>query len=161
MKSKSPLAVLFLVLFCATFFFASCEDPVRPPAQTLSFDQAQELQNEFVETRSAILDTALGFQDTRDFWFSLDTIKKYIEYVEFEAKKRGYEDLGLRIHYAAYQEPQGNDRYPYSTVLIVPTRRGGGDVIKSGFFPISQDDVPADSIAPLNYGTGGIPPNDL
>ncbi|GAB5400651.1 MAG: hypothetical protein Aureis2KO_22360 [Aureisphaera sp.] len=162
MKSKTPFAVLVLVFFCSILFFASCEEPVDPPAQSINFDQAAELQNEFVRTRSAILDTALGFQDTRDFWFSLDTIKEYIEYVEYEAKKRGYEDLGIRIHFAAYSQPQDNDRYPYSTVVLVPTARNGRSTgIKQGFFPMEPDDEPADSINSLNFGHGGKPPKDL
>ncbi|MDC8006068.1 hypothetical protein POV27_18595 [Aureisphaera galaxeae] len=161
MKSKTPITALVLVLFCATLFFASCEDPVDPPAQAIDFEQAQEFQNEFIRTRSVILDSALGFQDTRDFWFSLDTIKRYIEYVEYEAHKRGYKDLGIRIHFAAYPEPQGNDRYPYSTVVLVPTTRSGDSGIKQGFFPMDEEDEPADSINSLNFGHGGKPPKDL
>ncbi len=161
MKSRTPLAVVVLLSFFSILFFASCEKPVDPPAQSISFREAKALQREFIDTRSVILDEALGFQDTRDFWFSLDTIKRYIEYVEYEAKKRGLEDLGIRIHFAAYSEPQDNDRYPYATVVLVPTAPNYDTGIQKGFFPIEPDDEPIDSINSLNFGHGGKPPKDL
>ncbi len=162
MKSKTPFAVLVFALFGSLVFFSSCEKPIDPPAQSISFQEAQELQHEFARTRSPILDSLLGFEDVRDVWFSLDTIKEYIEYVEYEAKKRGYENMGIRIHFAAYPEPQGNDQYPYATVLLVPTTSTPGAAgIKRGFFPMPPDDEPADSINSLNYGHGGKPPQDL
>ncbi|MEM7086552.1 MAG: hypothetical protein AAF489_10245 [Bacteroidota bacterium] len=112
-----------------------------------------------METRSPILRQGLGFDDRRDFWFSIDTLKKYIKYVEQEGKKQGQKELGIRIYFAAYTEPQGNDEFPYSTVVLVPTGRIDG--VQKGFFPMPPNNQNLDSINALNYGNAGQPPNDL
>ena len=93
----------------------------------------------------------------------MDTLKQYIAYIEQQGKLRGKKNLGIRIYYAAYP---ANSNYPdpgYATVFLVPTAQEPGLGIQKGFLPITADDLNQniDSLAPLNYGGGGIPPNDF
>lgn len=159
MKSTNrSIFALLTIMLCITVF-ASCDKP-QPPAQVLSVEEANRLEEEFVTTRYRVINEALDITDTRDFWFSLDSLKKYIEYVEFEAKKRGKKDLGIRVYFAAYPE---NSDYPdpgFSTVFMVPTARDEGSDLKRGFFPVEHHNHNLDSIPAFNYGGGGIPPNE-
>ncbi|MEM9142661.1 MAG: hypothetical protein AAGA86_06710 [Bacteroidota bacterium] len=158
------IAIGILVLIILTLLINNCNDvgsqeKVRKPSQTISREKARVLQKEFVRTRSGILNKALGFEDTRDFWFSLDTLEQYISYVRQESKTRGLEDLGIRIYYAAYPK-DGKGQWPdpgFSTVVLVPTH--GKPSIGNGFFPMPpiQDDT--EDLEALNYGNGGHPPN--
>lgn len=164
MKLKMPQLLFFIASLLIVFMFSACEKIIDPPQQAISVEEADRLEEEFKATRSAVLDTALGFEDTRDFWFSLDTLKKYISYVEQQGKLRGKKDLGIRIYFAAYP-PNGNYPDPgYSTVFLVPTAQERGlSGVQKGLMPISMDDLNQniDSISALNYGGGGIPPNDF
>ena len=159
MKSTNrSIFALLTIILCITVF-ASCNRP-EPPAQVLSVEEANELEEEFVQTRWRVINDAFDIKDARDFWFSLDSLKKYIEFVEFEAKKRGKEDLGIRVYFAAYPE---NSNYPnpgFSTVFMVPTAREESSGLKKGFFPVEPKNQNLNNIPALNYGGGGFPPND-
>lgn len=160
---KSLLAIFIVALLgiCCV----SCETKMKhqhadPPQQTITPEQANTLQEYYIATRYNILKDTLKIEDTRDFWFSIDTLKKYIAYVEREAKEKGLSNLGVRVYYGAYPK---NSNYPnpgYSTVFIVPTARGAASPIKSGFAPMQETDENIDGLMPLNYGGGGIPPNN-
>jgi hypothetical protein len=161
MKNPVRLLVSTCFLFVLLMTAVSCENKKEAPQQTISIEDADNLEEEFKRTRSRILDSALGFQDTRDFWFSLDTLKKYIEYVEYEGRKMGKENLGIRIYFAAYPE-QGNYPDPgYATVFLVPTAQAEPNPLKQGFFPAPLENQALDSLKALNYSQGGRPPNDL
>lgn len=158
-------SILFFFLLCSlSTLFVSCEDPqkeTRIPAQTISVEEANQLEEYYKRTRAQILNDTLGFEDTREFWFSLDTLKAYIAYVESEAAKMGKkENLGMRIYLGAYPE---NSNYPdakYSTVFLVPTAPGATNPLKRGFLPIESENENIDDINPLNFSQGGKPPKD-
>ena len=161
MKRIAKLLVCTITILLLVITVASCEHKKEAPEQAISLEEATRLENEFQNTRSQIIDSALGITDTRDFWFSIDTLKKYIEYVEYNGKKMGKKNLGLRIYFAAYPE---NSNYPdpgYSTVFIVPTAEAEDSPLRQGFFPIMLGNEVLDSLVALNYSQGGRPPNDL
>lgn len=157
-----PFLAVFVV-FSVTFY--GCEDvkqrPADPPKQSIPLEEAEKLTNEFIRTRAGIINDSLDIVDTRDFHFSLKTLKQYIEYVEQEGKKLGREDLGIRIHFAAYPE---RSEYPdpgFSTVVLVPTASVQGQVKPQGILPVQEQHEVIDSLKALNFGNGGRPPNDL
>ena len=130
-------------------------------AISADLEEAEKLTNEFIRTRAGIINDSLDIVDTRDFHFSLKTLKQYIEYVEQEGKKLGREDLGIRIHFAAYPE---RSEYPdpgFSTVVLVPTASVQGQVKPQGILPVQEQHEVIDSLKALNFGNGGRPPNDL
>ncbi|PKA82288.1 hypothetical protein ATE92_0416 [Ulvibacter sp. MAR_2010_11] len=161
MKSKAlfPLAPFALVVFIVIVF--SCDPQVPPPQQVISYQDANVLEENFKTTRAAIINDSLGYEDTREFWFSLDSLKKYIEYVEYEARQQGIEQLGLRVYFASY--PQ-NSNYPdpgFATVLFVPTKQVEPSPIRQGFFPMVPINENIQTIDAFNFGHGGKPPTDL
>jgi len=160
MKKAAKLLVSISTVLLLLFIVVSCDIKKEAPQQAISIEDANRLEEEFKTTRAQILNDTLGFEDTRDFWFSIDTLKKYIEYVEYEGKKMGKENLGIRIYFAAYPS-QGNYPDPgYATVFLVPTAQEVNRGVK-GFFPMAAQNVPIDSLQALNYAQGGRPPNDL
>jgi len=161
MKLTLPFYPLTAIAFLSITFFASCEEPiVNPPAQTISVEEANRLEETYKVTRAAILNDTLGYEDTREFWFPLDTLKKYIDYIEYEGAKMGKSNLGIRIYLGAYPS-QGNYPDPgYSTVFLVPTAGMGNNPLKRGFFPMEDTQENLDSLSPLNYSQGGKPPHD-
>jgi len=89
--------------------------------QLISFDDAKKLEAEYLRTRHDLITKTLGYEDARDFWFSLKDLKTYIAYIEENAPE-GSSNLGIRIYNAAY--PEGFDervKSGYSTVYLVPT----------------------------------------
>ena len=79
--TQDTLWMTFSFLLIA--IMVSCEDPiVDPPAQTISSEEANRLEETYKATRAEILKDTLGFEDTREFWFSIDTLKKsFIEQI--------------------------------------------------------------------------------
>lgn len=125
--------------------------------QLISISEADSLENDYVMSRYRVINESLGYEDDRNFWFSMTTMENYIAYVKKESDKNGYKNLGLRIYNAAY--PKESDKaWPkpgYSTVVIVPTYDEEYPE-RSGFMPMPPP-PPADaaSIKRLNYAHGG------
>ncbi|WP_303317904.1 hypothetical protein Q4Q34_18505 [Flavivirga abyssicola] len=164
-KSIQKLA-LFLTIMVLSF--QSCEEKskpqkIKPPKQIIDYEYAQELEEEYENTRGAIINKYLGIEDTREFWFDLEELKKYIAYVEQEADSLGYTRLGIRIYNGAYPKEKRFHDPGYSTVFLVPT----GNKIKSNkasFSPISSTFVINDNIHEIpayNYGHAGKPPKHV
>lgn len=161
MKFLRTTVPVFVSLLLVVTLFSSCEDPVAdPPSQVISPQEANDLEEYYKRTRANILNDTLGFEDAREFWFSLDTLKKYIEYVEREAASMEKTDLGIRIYLGAYPENSSYPNAKYSTVFLVPTAKSAGNPLKQGFLPIENENENMEGVSALNYGTGGIPPND-
>ena len=160
MKLQSNPRFTISLIFLSIILFSACEEVVvKPPVQTITKDDANRLEETHKQTRATILNDTLGYEDTREFWFSLDSVKKYITYVEQEAARMGKTDLGLRIYLGAYPS-EGNYPDPgYSTVFIVPTAKYT-NTLKRGFFPMEDTQENIDSINALNYSQGGKPPKD-
>lgn len=165
-----------LVLMCTlatVFLLASCAKKKKgdisqytgeKPKQTIKYDYAKKLEKEYVRTRANPLDSLLNKRgvikgkDVRDIWFDLETMKKYIAYVEAESKKKGYKKLGLRVYYGAYP---GNNQYPdpsYATVFFMPTHNTKGAKMNFVYQDPNENSI---DIEGLNYGSGGHPPTGL
>lgn len=65
--------------------------------------------------------------DSREYWYSLETLESYIAFVKREAKAKGYENVGIKIKMGQYPEQGGFDpRVPakyngYQTIYFKPT----------------------------------------
>ena len=121
-------------------------------------EEAKELNQNFVKTRTKAIDEAIGKKDAISSWFSLDDLKEYIAYVESDGKAKGITVNGLRIYFGAYAKNDINpNKSNLSTVFFVPT-----EVKKS---TLENNDVTAlakssdvESIDALNDGQTGNPP---
>ena len=121
----------------------------------INFKQAQELNQNFVKTRTKAIDGAIGKKDAISSWFSLEELKEYIAYVEEQGKLRNFDVNGLRVYFGAYSNTVNDvSKKDLSTVFFVPTQakiksdeNGGGD---------NSDITDIDG---LNQGQTGNPPS--
>ena len=157
LKKMSVLLSLLLLLTG----ILSCDEKL-PPDQVISYERAKTLEQEFVLTRGQIINESLDIVDTREFWFSLDSLKRYIEYVEYEAGKQKLSNLGVRVYLAAYPRDDNESQQPgYSTVFFVPTAQQSASQVRQGFAPVQAENENIEGLNAFNYGHGGIPPNAL
>ena len=166
MKTK-PIQKLAFFLIIMTLFFQSCKEKpitekIEAPEQTINYKYANSLEEEFKETRDSLINKHFKIKDSREFWFELEELKKYIAYVEQEAETLGYNNLGIRIYKGVYPKDKKYPQPGYSTVFLVPT----GDKItsKASFLPIlttfgSNENIR--EIPAYNYGHAGRPPKEL
>lgn len=175
MKSKTPLWIIIVLLLLFIFWkFYNEPQPVVPeaPKQAINYDDANTLEEEYKITRWQILNDTLKLRtpdgrptvDTREFLFSLDTLKQYIDYVEYHANEMGYSNLGIRIYNAAYPKGSASPDAGFSTVVLVPTGNKI-DTQKAGFWVntstslLMNDNI--NSLKALNFAHAGKPPKDL
>ncbi|KJD33088.1 hypothetical protein PK35_08990 [Tamlana nanhaiensis] len=169
MKTKCNFLTLTAAFGISLLFF-SCgtktsdqKDNNKAPSQSISYEYANELEEEFKTTRAEILNKNLGFEDSREFLFSLDSLKRYIAYFEREAQKKGYNNLGLRVYLGAYPESKKFPDPGRATVFFVPTGnkiRSQGSVAPT-VFPMVLASENISDIPSYNYGQAGRPPEEL
>lgn len=140
---------------------------VAPPKEAISYKKAKVLEREFIATRGKIINKYMDFEegqeDTREFWFDLETLKQYIKYVEYESNRLGYDNLGIRIYKGAYPKNSDYEDAGFSTVILVPT--GNKSVSKGSFLPLNMNTILMNNnlheLQSLNYAHGGKPPKAL
>ncbi|AVR46974.1 hypothetical protein C7S20_17890 [Christiangramia fulva] len=119
------------------------------PKKCISVEQARELQNHWVRSRGKEIERGQGYQDTREFWFSLDELQEYINYVREESEKQKVVNPGIRVYFGAYPPGKNNREKSYSTIFLAPTK----DVTNSPTTTENNYDI-----EPLNESSGGVPP---
>lgn len=119
----------------------------------ITFKEAQELNQNFVKTRTKAIDGAIGKKDAISSWFSLEELKNYISYVEEQGKLKKVDVNGLRVYFGAYSNALNDvSKKGLSTVFFIPTQanikldKDGGD----------NSDIT--DIEGLNDGMQGFPP---
>lgn len=121
------------------------------PEKCITVEEARELQNRWVGSRGKEIERGQGYQDTREFYFSLEELQDYIKYVKEESEKKGAVNPGIRIYFGAYPQGKFNRNKSYSTVFLAPTH----EVTNS---PTSIENNY--EIDPYNGSSGGIPPKE-
>jgi len=175
MKLKNKLLYPFLGV--TLLLLSSCNETqnVEKPKQTISYEKAKALQQEYIKTRAkflnehlrgkGILKKAEEEEDVRDVWFDLKVLKQYIAYVEAEAKKKGHKNLGIRVVLGAYPNQLKHHDPGAATVFFMPTSRGDTNPKKASLLSIinfdGTDDEYMEDVDGLNFGMGGKPPKDL
>lgn len=119
------------------------------PQKCISVEKARELQDRWVNSRGREIERGQGYKDTREFWFSLDELQEYIDYVREESQKQGAVNPGIRIYFGSYPPGANNREKSYSTVFLAPTK----DVTNSPTSTVNNYDID-----PLNESNGGVPP---
>ncbi len=88
------------------------------PAKCISIEDARKQQQEWMKTRGKAIESG-KFKDVRDFWYSLDELQEYLDYVREKSKEQGVEKPGMRFFLGAYS-PGRNDGN--ATMFLAPTR---------------------------------------
>ena len=69
--------MLYCHLFIAILLFRPVKKLWFPQRNSNHFkEEANQLEETYIQTRATILNDTLGYVDTREFWFSIDTLKK-------------------------------------------------------------------------------------
>lgn len=124
----------------------------RPP-KSITVEKARELQDDWKQSRAKEIENGQGYQDTREFWYSLEELQEYLDYVKEESNRQNVKKPGIRIYFASY--PKSNEKKSYATVFLAPTKEASADGSEA-----SGSDDNNYEIDPLNHGHGGEPPNN-
>lgn len=125
------------------------------PEQVITYKEMASLLAQYKSTRENILKNALGFEDTREVWFQIDSLKKYLAYVEKLSKDSGVEITGFNFISAAYPDNTiyGKEKN-YQTLILNPTTTKNGNP-RVSFDPLySENGTPAfvsDLLMPYLY----------
>lgn len=126
---------------------------MKKPKKCISVERAKQLEKHWVETRGKDIEDAEGYLDTREFWYSLDELQEYLDYVREKSKEQGVEKPGIRVYMGAY--PQTNDKKSYSTIFLAPTKEKSGNSEEETTEDVDENNY---EIEPLNDSQGGWPP---
>ncbi|MCK8523388.1 hypothetical protein M0D21_17535 [Aquimarina sp. D1M17] len=122
------------------------------PKKCISIEDAKELQQAWCDTRTPEIDKCLGFEDTREFWWSVEELMEYLKYVKRKSRKQGIDNPGVRIYFGAYPETKCKMNRGYATVFFAPTGAPAGTG-KDGDSAQNNYDI-----EPYNFGGLGSPP---
>lgn len=160
-----------LLLLSISFFASSCidgdDDITEMPTGLITPQTADEMEELYVSNQYAVLNKALiaagdNQPDSRETWFSIEEMERYIAYVKRASDSLGYKNLGIRIYQAGKKERNGKI---YTTVFLTPTHRNEPKVSIGSFFfnsahaqtvSVNENSV---SLYSLDYGQYGRPPS--
>lgn len=91
------------------------------PKKCISIEEAREYQNNWKETRGREIRNSQGYEDTCEFWYSLDELQEYLDYVREKSAMQGVKYPGLRIYLGAY--PKTSDKKSYSALFLLPLKK--------------------------------------
>ena len=125
---------------------------MEKPKKCISVEEARKQQEEWVKTRGREIARGQGYEDTREFWYSLDELQEYLDYVREKSKKQDVEKPGIRFYLGAY--PGANGKKGYATIFLSPTKEAPESTESS------EEDSDSNNyeIDPLNQTHGGFPP---
>lgn len=121
------------------------------PTKCITVDEAKSLQDNWRKTRGEDISRGRGFKDTCEFWYSIDELQEYLDYVREKSREQGIDKPGVRIYLGAYKG--SGAKKGYSTVFLAPTleettMNDAEDVKQTNNYEIE----------PLNDSAGGVPP---
>ncbi len=126
------------------------------PNKCITVTEAKALQNKWKETRAIEIEQAQGYQDTREFWYSLEELQEYLDYVKEQSTAQGINKPGIRIYFGAY--PKTSVKKSYATMFLAPTKEKSA--IMEGEEETSNNTENNYDIEPLNTVIGGNPPKE-
>ena len=125
---------------------------MQKPKKCISVEKARKEQDEWVKTRGKEIERGQGYEDTREFWYSLEELQEYLDYVKEKSKEQGVVKPGIRLYLGAY--PKTTEKKSYTTMFLAPTKEAKGDT------ETTQEDTDPNNyeIEPMNIITSGQPP---
>ncbi|MDT0688190.1 hypothetical protein RM549_00210 [Salegentibacter sp. F188] len=127
---------------------------MEKPKKCISVEKARKEQDEWVRTRGKDIRECEGYEDTREFWYSLDELQDYLDYVREKSKEQGVKKPGIRFYLGAY--PTTKEEKGYSTIFLSPTKEAQADTENDN----ADSDPNNYDIEPMNIIQGGDPPRN-
>ncbi|MFD2565647.1 hypothetical protein [Aquimarina rubra] len=128
---------------------------VQRPQKCITREEAKELHDNWCTKRVGHLKKNLGFEDAREFHWSVAELEEYLAYVKQESAEQGIKDPGIRIYMGAYPKSKCKMKKGMSTLFLAPTGSRPGASGKGDGDPENNYDIDA-----FNKGGNGFPPND-
>jgi len=128
---------------------------IQRPKKCITENEARELHDNWCAKREKRLTKKLGFEDAREFHWSVAELEEYLAYVKQESTKQGIKDPGIRVYLGAYPKKKCKMGKGLSTVFFAPTGSRPGAGGKDGGDPENNH-----GIAPFNFGQTGHPPKN-
>lgn len=184
MKKLTQIRVLgnCLKLFSLNFLvlmLVNC-DPKEPKPRPvndsykkklITKEEAHVLFDEYSKTNNIILTKSRnGNPDSRWYWFSLEEMEGYIQYVKKNAEKQKLKDVGIRIYMGKYPEDHPKDRMAkphfggYQTIFLMPTvknKKAFDENSKLKRTDFEDENKDLETIQPMNMTNLSPPPNSL
>lgn len=134
---------------------------MKRPKKCISVEEARKEQDEWVNTRGKDIEKCCGYEDTREFWYSLDELQEYLDYVREKSKEQQVENPGIRFYLGAY--PTTKKEKGYCTMFLAPTKEASTKRIaikKSNSIERAEDPLNSNNyeIDPMNIIRSGRPP---
>lgn len=124
------------------------------------------LFNEYSKTNNKVLtESRNGNPDSRWYWFSLDEMEGYIQYVKENAKEQNLENMGIRIYMGKYPENHPAEKMAspefggYQTVFLMPTTKMQTSEKTVQRRQVMDENVDVETIEPMNMTNLSPPPN--
>ncbi len=114
------------------------------PAKCIPVNEAKDLHANWLNTRQEAIDRAIGEEDNRSCFYTLDELRAYLDYVEEMSNEQDIDNPGIRLYFAAYNQ----DSNKKATVFLAPTVGNTNN---------SDNNY---NIDPFNLSTSGHPPLD-
>ena len=102
------------------------ETSVARPWNMISYKGMIERLEYYDKTRKPVLENALGFEDTRINYYSIETIENYIKYVKQLSKEKGIELTGINFVSGAYPKEASYGTPGYQHFIFMPTTNING-----------------------------------
>lgn len=125
------------------------------PLKCITVEEARTLQKNWKNTRGKEIERGQGYEDTREFWYSIAELEEYIEYVKEKSAEQGIKNPGLRIYLGSY--PSQGQKKSLTTIFISPTMDGKQEKTSD---ENDEEQVNNYSIEPLNDSHNGWPPRE-
>ncbi|WP_420551691.1 hypothetical protein [Tenacibaculum aiptasiae] len=99
------------------------------PKNLLMYKEMVAMLEHYDKTRKPILEEALGREDTRINFYTIETLEAYLNYVKKISQEKGIKLSGINIVSASYPENTLYGVPNYQTVIFMPTTEINGNNI--------------------------------
>lgn len=96
------------------------------PKNLLMYKEMVAMLEHYDKTRKPVLEKALGREDTRINFYTIETLETYLAYVKRVSQEKGIKLTGINIVSASYPETSSHGVPNYQTVMFMPTAEING-----------------------------------
>ncbi len=133
----------------------------QTPVGLLSYDEAYTMENNYKNIQYETVALAFAkenggtFTDNREFWFSIEEILAYLNYVTDKGTKEGLQVSNMGIRFFLGAKVEANQQTPVTKLIFVPT--ASSNRTKTA----TPEDDTFYNAKPKDYGSSGRPPKTL
>ncbi|CAM1352435.1 hypothetical protein [Tenacibaculum ascidiaceicola] len=96
------------------------------PQNLLMYKEMVAMLEHYDKTRKPVLEKALGYEDTRINFYTIETLETYIAYMKKVSEEKGIKLTGINIVSASYPESTSHGTPNYQTTMFMPTTEING-----------------------------------